>query len=172
MERTLVLNASDEPLCLLPRRRAAVLVMADKADALAESDERLRSESTEVRCPAVIRLRRYVHIPYRHLSRGPNLVGLVARDGHGCAYCRVRAASTVDHVLPRSRGGAHSWENTVGACERCNAKKAARTPREAGMDLAFVPLRPPGRIWLSLATTRWDPAWVPFLADQGYQPGI
>src|SRR5690625_2141324 len=109
--RTLLLNASYEPLCVIPVTRAIVLVMAEKADVVSEGDAVLRSPSVQVPAPAVIRLRRYVKVPYRRtlaLTRR----NVLARDDGICAYCGGRG-TTVDHVIPRSRGGGNVWENVV-----------------------------------------------------------
>ncbi|WP_285618353.1 HNH endonuclease [Kineosporia sp. NBRC 101677] len=92
--------------------------------------------------PKVVRLLRYVAMRWRHRARPPwSRRALLTRDGHTCAYCGARA-STVDHVLPRSRGGADSWLNTVAACGRCNHRKRDRTPAEAGMPLLAKPFEP------------------------------
>src|SRR5690349_4795487 len=108
MSRALVLNATFEPLAVVPLRRAVVLVLADKADVVERSGGQWRSAGAAVDVPAVIRLRRYVRVPYR--ARAPlTRHGLMARDGWRCQYCTARAA-TVDHVVPRSRGGRHRWE--------------------------------------------------------------
>jgi len=169
MERALVLNASHEPLGTVSPRRAAVLVLEDKAVALEAGSTVLHSPSTTLRCPSVIRLRSFVHVPYRRLVAAPTLSGLVARDGRICAYCTTRRAATIDHVVPRSKGGPTTWENTVAACGVCNARKADRTPHEAGMRLAVTPHVPRSRVWLHVATN-WSPTWEPYLASQGYGP--
>ena len=84
-----------------------------------------------------------------------------------CAYCLNRAAATIDHVLPRSRGGAHTWDNTVASCARCNARKSNRTPQEAGMTLRITPRTPPSCIWLALAMAIPNPNWAPYLKSLG-----
>jgi 5-methylcytosine-specific restriction endonuclease McrA len=167
MERALVLNASDEPLGITNSRRAAVLAMSQKADVLVASDMVLHSPSREIASPSVIRLRTYVHVPYRRPGGAPTLVGLRARDGLMCAYCTKRPGATIDHVKPRSRGGAHTWENTVAACSRCNARKANRTPAECGLTLHVTPMLPPSSIWLTLAMAEFNPNWAPYLEGIG-----
>lgn len=159
----LVLNATMEPLCVVPARRAVVLVLSSKADVLHHNGHRFRSESLDVAAPSVVRLRRFVHVPYRRraaLSRR----GVFIRDEHVCQYCG-RAAENVDHVVPRSRGGAHQWENVVAACRRCNGRKRDQTPAEAGMSLRRSPYAPRAEFWLVVAVGRVEPLWHPYLGD-------
>lgn len=148
---TLVLNASYEPLAVVSVRRAVVLVLTEKAVAEHVDGERVfRSASREVPLPLVVRLLRFVRVPYRR--RMPwSRSGVLQRDGHRCAYCGGRA-STVDHVTPVSRGGeARCWLNTVAACPPCNQAKAARTPSEARMRLLAQPYEPKAKTALVLA---------------------
>jgi 5-methylcytosine-specific restriction endonuclease McrA len=159
----LVLNASMEPLCVVSTRRAVVLLLSQKADMLHAGDGQFRAERTALPAPSVVRLRRYVHVPYRRraaLSRR----GVFLRDGGHCQYCG-RAAENVDHVVPRSRGGPHVWENVVAACERCNAHKKDRTPDEAGMALVGRPYAPRAAFWLVVAVGTVDPRWAPYISD-------
>ncbi|MFC7221370.1 HNH endonuclease [Streptomyces polyrhachis] len=141
MRQTLVLNASFEPLSTVSLRRAVVLVMQDKAVIEQEhAGLRIRAANVEMAVPRIIRLCRYVRVPFR--QRAPwSRRGVLVRDRHRCAYCG-RRATTVDHVLPRSRGGADSWLNTVAACAADNHRKADRTPQEAGMQLLTQPFEP------------------------------
>ena len=113
MGHALVLNATYEPLCVVPARRALLLVLMRKAVSVEESEVVLHSATLQVRAPAVVRLTRYVRIPYR----GPVPLtrrAVFARDGGRCVYCGV-AATSIDHVVPRSRGGRHEWSNVVSA---------------------------------------------------------
>jgi 5-methylcytosine-specific restriction endonuclease McrA len=141
MRETLVLNASFEPLSTVSLRRAVVLVMQDKAVVeQAHAGLRIRAAEVEVPVPLVIRLCRYVRVPFR--QRAPwSRRGVLVRDRHRCAYCGQRA-TTVDHVLPRSRGGRDTWLNTVAACAEDNHRKADRTPEQAGMRLLAEPFEP------------------------------
>lgn len=160
---TLVLNASMEPLCVVSARRAVVLVLASKADLLHVGIGQFRAERTALPSPSVVRLRRYVHVPYRRraaLSRR----GVFIRDDGRCQYCG-RTAENVDHVVPRSRGGPHVWENVVAACQRCNAHKRDHTPDEAGMTLARRPYAPRAAFWLVVAVGTVDPVWQPYISD-------
>lgn len=161
MARALLLNASYEPLCVVPTRRAVVLVLTAKAVVLEATDRSLHSERLTLSEPLVIRLTRYVRVPYR--SRAPlSRQGVLARDGGRCQYCG-NAAETLDHVVPRSKGGRHVWENLVAACRRCNHTKADRTLDELGWTLRRAPDAPRGAQRLLLGHSRYEPAWAPFL---------
>ncbi len=159
--RSLVLNATFEPLAVVSARRALILVLSEKAQLLHAGEHVYRSERLAVAHPSVVRLSRYVRIP--HGSRlALNRRTVFARDGYKCQYCGG-AAESIDHVVPRSRGGAHEWENVVAACRRCNARKENRLPAEAGMLLAKAPAAPDTavRLLASLAGIRAD--WQPYL---------
>ncbi|MCU1357611.1 MAG: endonuclease [Acidimicrobiales bacterium] len=159
---TLLLNASYEPLCVITVRRAVVLVLADKADIVAEADGWIRSARTSLAAPSVIRLRGYVRVPYR-ATLPLNRRNLVARDRGRCAYCPGRG-DTVDHVVPRSRGGQHVWTNVVAACQPCNGRKGDRLLAELGWTLPFTPVAPRGWSWLVVGIGTTDPAWAEWLA--------
>lgn len=140
--RTLVLNAGYEPLAVVSFRRALVLVLAGKATVLVASEHPVRCGDVSFPRPSVILLTRYVRVPFRRtaaLSRR----GVLRRDRHRCAYCG-RGAATVDHVLPRSRGGSDTWDNLVACCIRCNNQKGDRTPTEMGWQLRVIPRAPHG----------------------------
>jgi 5-methylcytosine-specific restriction endonuclease McrA len=161
--KALVLNASSEPLCVVEARRAVVLVLAEKADVVSANGHTFRSQRIALAAPSVIRLRRYVHVPYRRratLSRR----GVFLRDGHRCQYCG-KPAENVDHVVPRSRSGPHTWENVVAACRRCNSRKKDRTPAEAGMALHRTPYAPRPAFWLVVAVGGLQPGWDAYLGD-------
>jgi 5-methylcytosine-specific restriction endonuclease McrA len=161
--RALLLNASYEPLCVVPTRRAVVLVLTSKAVVLEASARTLHSERLVVHEPVVIRLTRYVRVPYR--SRAPlSRQGVLARDGHRCQYCGS-AAETLDHVTPRSRGGRHVWENLVAACRRCNHTKADRTLDELGWTLHKPPAAPRGAQRILLGHGRGEPAWARYVGE-------
>ena len=161
--RTLVLNAGYEPLAVVSFKRALVLVMGGKATVVASDAEHpvLGSSGSWDR-PSVILLTRYVRIPVSRrvpVSRR----GVLRRDAHRCAYCG-HAASTVDHVLPRSRGGADSWENLVACCLRCNNAKGDRTPQEMNWTMRVAPRAPHGTAWLVRGVERPQPDWREYLA--------
>ncbi len=154
----LLLNASHEPLAVVTGRRALVLILAGKAVSLEDRDLVMRSAQLTLALPAVVRLNRYVRVPYR-APTSVSRAGVLRRDGRRCAYCRLRG-ETIDHVVPRSRGGAHSWENCVACCGRCNTRKADRMLEELGWALTFAPGPPTrmtaGDMWISDDT---DPVW-------------
>ncbi|WP_329687503.1 HNH endonuclease [Longimicrobium sp.] len=149
----LALNASYEPLVMLPVQRAVRLVMEGRAELVEAHGTRvIRSAGREMPVPAVIRLVRYVYVP-RRMRRGVTNTILFARDGYTCAYCgrhrdglRAREFLTRDHVLPQCRftrrGDANTWDNCVTACSTCNNRKADRTPAEAGLTLRITPTEP------------------------------
>jgi 5-methylcytosine-specific restriction endonuclease McrA len=159
--RALLLNASFEPLCVVSVRRAVVLILKDKAELVARNGAELHSERTVMAVPSVVRLVHFVRVPYRNrvpLSRR----AVFARDGHRCQYCS-HAAENIDHVVPRSRGGEHAWENVVASCRSCNARKEDRTLAEAGLRLRRNPVAPHASLWLVATAGSLDPAWEPFL---------
>lgn len=161
--QALVLNASYEPLCVVSGRRAVVLLLTAKAVPVSDGDQVLHSERTEVTVPSVVRLTRFVRVPYRGtvpLTRK----AVFARDGGRCVYCQA-AATSLDHVIPRSRGGPHSWDNVVSACSRCNHVKADRGIAELGWRLGRPPVAPTGAAWRIVGSKRVDPRWRPYLGD-------
>ncbi|MET9027508.1 HNH endonuclease [Nocardia sp. NPDC004168] len=165
--RVLLLNATYEPLTALSARRAIVLLICDKADAVHHNDEGpvVHSADTSVAIPSVIRLRTYVHVPYR--ARVPmTRAALMHRDRYRCGYCGGKA-ETIDHVIPRSRGGEHSWENCVASCAPCNHRKADKLLSELGWTLRAPLVSPKGPHWRLLSTTaELDPVWLQYL-DEG-----
>ena len=143
MSRVLVLNASFEPLSLISVQRAVVLLLREKAEAIENDVSKcLHSERISFPVPLVIRLVHYVALP-RRLKIPLTRKTLLSRDEYMCQFCgSTTGPLTIDHVLPRSRGGATSWENCVAACLRCNHRKGNKTPEEAGMHLRSRPKRP------------------------------
>jgi 5-methylcytosine-specific restriction endonuclease McrA len=160
----LVLNASYEPLCVVTMRRAVVLVLAEKALVVEHGEGSVRSERLTLAAPSVVRLTRYVRVPYRRTAPLTRRA-VLERDGHSCAYC-ARRAESVDHVVPKSRGGRHEWANVVAACLRCNRTKGDRMLGELGWTLHFAPAPPPPTTALLLVAGRRDPAWSRYLAPQ------
>jgi 5-methylcytosine-specific restriction endonuclease McrA len=164
--RVLLLNTTFEPLTALPLRRAVVLVVCGKAEVVHgdPSGIELHSATDSVVVPSVIRLATYVRVPYR--ARVPlTRAGLMHRDRHRCAYCGGRA-ETIDHVIPRSRGGEHTWQNCVACCVKCNHRKADKLLSELGWRLRVVPRAPRGMHWRLLAgVVETDPQWLPYLGE-------
>ena len=162
--RVLLLNATFEPLAVVTAKRAVVLMLTGKAECVdAAIDAAFHSESLTIPAPLVMRLSRYVRVPYRR-TVPMTRAGVLRRDGRRCGYCG-RRADTIDHVVPRSRGGEHTWENCVAACRPCNSKKADRLVEELGWRLTVVP-RAPSRAAGGLLVLAVEPlpAWEPWLA--------
>jgi 5-methylcytosine-specific restriction endonuclease McrA len=163
----LVLNATYEPLCVVSARRAVVLVLGGKAVPVEDSAEEVHSEHLALRVPVVVRLTRFVRVPYRvHVPLTRRAV--FARDGGRCVYCAAPATS-IDHVIPRSRGGEHVWENVVSCCRRCNHAKADRALMELGWRMRRAPHAPTGPAWRVLGTGRMHPNWRPYLQSPLYE---
>lgn len=159
MGRALVLNVTHEPLAVVTAKRAVVLVLKDRAEVLVSNGFVFHSEHLVIEAPVVVKLRRFVRVPYR--AQAPlTRRAVFARDDWRCQYCGA-AAENLDHVVPRSRGGEHSWENVVAACRRCNSRKENRLVHEAGLRLARRPFAPSDGFRLSLG--RLEPEWAPFL---------
>lgn len=156
-----MLNATYEPLSVVPIRRAVVLVLAERADVLHETGEALHSEHLTVPVPSVVRLRTFVKVPFRR--RAPlNRRGVFARDGHRCQYCGG-AAESIDHVVPRSKGGSHTWENVVAACRPCNVRKGDRLLAATSMQLRRPPVAPRESTWIAVAMGMIPSQWEPYL---------
>ena len=165
MRRVLLLNVTYEPLTTVGLRRAVCLVLCGKAEVVHDdaAGAVLHGATVSLVTPSVIRLSRYVRVPYR--NRVPlTRAALMRRDNYKCAYCG-RRAETIDHVIPRSRGGAHVWENCVASCTRCNHRKADRLITELGWTLRWDPMAPRGSHWRLIGAARdGDPQWAAYLA--------
>ncbi len=161
MSRALVLNATYEPIGVISARRALVLMLDDKVDVLADTGERLGSANRSFLVPSVIRLRYYVKVPYKRtapLSRR----AVFARDHGRCQYCG-RTAESIDHVIPRSKGGGHEWENVVACCRRCNTYKSDRLLENCSLKLRCKPAAPREYVWVKVAVGTVPAAWAPYL---------
>ncbi|MEX0936041.1 MAG: HNH endonuclease [Gemmatimonadota bacterium] len=165
----LALNASFEPLTLVPARRAVRLVLDRKAEILEVDEGRcFRSERDRLPCPTVIRLVRYVHVPRRFRRQVTNTF-LFARDDYCCQYCgrhrrelRGRQFLTRDHVTPVSQGGQNVWQNVVTACSPCNNRKGNQTPEQARMPLRATPGEPNyvHLVWAVRKVTPQQAHWI------------
>ena len=164
MSRALVLNASFEPLSVVSARRATVLLLAGKADLVSASGDVFRSEHLAVDVPSVLKLRQFVKVPFRRRS-ALNRRAVFARDGSMCQYCGS-AAESIDHVVPRARGGTHTWENVVAACRPCNVRKRDRLLHETTMTLRSTPRAPNGFAWISVSVGTVPEDWQPYLASE------
>jgi 5-methylcytosine-specific restriction endonuclease McrA len=152
MPQVLLLNANYEPLAVINRRRALILMLKGRVESASTETVEIHSPSNSMRIPAVVRLRRYINVPRRGVRWSRKAV--LQRDNFTCAYCgiqpgdrqrgrtMVKSSFTVDHILPVSRGGKNTWGNTVCACPLCNQRKGNRMPHEAQMKLAWEPKTP------------------------------
>ena len=164
MQHVLVLNASYEPLNVCSVRRAHVLVYKGKAEVVEQLDRPLHSATDTYPWPHVIRLVTYISVP-RTVQRKISRRALFARDGWRCVYCGTSDGRlTLDHVVPRSRGGDSVWENVVTACAPCNHRKGSRTVEEANMELLYPPRAPAPVLFIQLAAPKIPNGWRPYLA--------
>jgi 5-methylcytosine-specific restriction endonuclease McrA len=161
MGRALVLNATYEPIGVVSARRAVVLALGDKVDVVTDTGAVVVSQRLSVSVPSVVRLRYYVKVPYRRVAP-LNRRALFARDHGRCQYC-AGPADSIDHVVPRSRGGVHAWDNVVAACRRCNTIKGDRLLSETSLRLRSWPSPPDGPVWVQLVVGAVPDDWAPFL---------
>ncbi|MDE3207202.1 MAG: HNH endonuclease [Acidobacteriota bacterium] len=163
MTQSLVLNATYEPLCVVSSRRALMLLLDDKAELLHRTEGVFRSERVALAEPSVVRLRHYVKVPYQ-ARVALNRRAVFARDGHRCQYCGA-AAENIDHVIPRSRGGAHAWDNVVASCRPCNARKRDHMLEDSGMKLRRPPSVPRQRTFILVSSGRIRSEWEAYLGQ-------
>jgi len=162
--RVLVLNASYEPINVCTVRRAAVLVLKSRAEILERSDWSLHSESLTLPRPVVIRLVTYVKIPRDAHRRKITRRAVFARDLWTCQYCGAKRSSlTVDHVIPRSKGGGSGWDNIVTCCAPCNRRKGDRLPKQVGMNPRREPRAPGPTVFIHVATPVIPSVWEQYL---------
>src|SRR5207247_1849676 len=140
--RVLVLNATYEPINVCTVRRAVVLLLKDKAEVIERANWELHSERASISRPMVIRLVSYVRIPHDTHRRKITRRAVFARDGWQCQYCGARTSLTVDHVIPRSKGGGSGWDNIVASCAPCNRRKADKLPHQVNMHPRAAPRTP------------------------------
>jgi 5-methylcytosine-specific restriction endonuclease McrA len=171
MVAVLLLNASYEPLAVIPARRALSLLLRDRVDAVTDEKVTVYSPTSGLKIPAVLRLRRYVRVPRRGVRW--SRTGVMRRDGYRCIFCGIQVGErrgnqllrkedfTLDHLIPRSQGGKNTWGNTACACPGCNQRKGDRTPHEAGMALLWEPKTP--RVDYLVASGSTPLAWKIYL---------
>jgi 5-methylcytosine-specific restriction endonuclease McrA len=160
----LVLNATYEPINVCTVRRAVVLLLKDKAEIIERAEWELHSATQTIARPVVIRLVSYVRIPRDTHRRKITRRAVFARDQWTCQYCGSRSSLTVDHVVPRSKGGPSSWENIVASCAPCNRRKGNALPRQVGMRLRKQPGTPNPSVFIHVASPRVPAAWMQYLA--------
>lgn len=159
----MVLNQSYEPICLCSPKKAIILLILTKAELVAQKDGKfIRSVKISFPYPSVIRLSNYIKVPIKKIELSRK--NILRRDDNRCQYCGKKATDlTIDHIIPKSRGGTDSWENLVSACKACNNKKGNRTPEEAGMKLLKTPRKPHHILFIKQYVDKVDDAWKPFL---------
>ncbi|MDE2732188.1 MAG: HNH endonuclease [Bacteroidota bacterium] len=158
----LVLNQDFSALTVCSVQRAFVLIHLDKADLVESLPQAvLRTPRRHFAWPSIVRLRSYVRVPFRRIMLSRKNV--LRRDGFRCQYCNQRERLTVDHVVPRSRGGKDQWTNLVAACIRCNNRKGDRTPEEARMKLRRKPFRPSHVTFIRDYVGQVEDSWKPYL---------
>jgi 5-methylcytosine-specific restriction endonuclease McrA len=160
----LVLNATYEPINVCTVRRAVVLLLKEKAEMVERAEWELHSATQSIARPVVIRLVTYVRVPRDTRRRKITRRAVFARDDWTCQYCGSRANLTVDHVIPRSKGGLSSWENIVASCAPCNRRKGDALPRQAGMQLLRQPRTPGPTVFIHVASPTIPTAWLQYLA--------
>lgn len=162
MKGVLLLNQDYSPLTICSVERAFILVFLKKAELMTEAEDKsIRTISKAYPMPAVIRLHHYIHLPYRSVVLTRQ--NIFKRDRFSCQYCGSGKNLTLDHIMPRSRGGHSSWSNLVAACRRCNTIKGNRTPEEAGLFLKGKPHKPTYLMFLRDYSGAMRKEWVPFL---------
>jgi 5-methylcytosine-specific restriction endonuclease McrA len=163
--KVLVLNQDYSALGICSVPKAFLLVYLNKAELVAKSQGFvLRTVDDEYPSPTVIRLHRYIHLPYKGVML--NRQNIFKRDGNRCQYCGKYDDLTLDHVLPKSRGGKTNWDNLITACKRCNSQKGDLTPEEAGMKLYQKPFKPSFLVFLRDFSGSVEETWMPFLAKR------
>jgi 5-methylcytosine-specific restriction endonuclease McrA len=161
--RVLVLNATYEPINVCTVRRATVLLLKQKAELVERATWTLRSEHTQLPRPMVIRLVSYVKVPRDTHRRKITRRAVFARDGWACQYCGARSNLTVDHVIPRSKGGTSTWENIVASCAPCNRRKGDLLPAQANMVPRHAPRAPNPHVFIHVASPTIPSAWKQWL---------
>ena len=163
--RVLVLNATYEPVNVCTVRRAVVLLLKEKAEVIERGSWELHSETTTLARPMVIRLVTFVKVPRDTHRRKITRRAVFARDGWQCQYCGARTSLTVDHVIPRSKGGGSGWDNIVASCAPCNRRKADKLPHQVNMHPRAKPRTPGAHIFIQLASPTIPATWRQYLPE-------
>ena len=164
--KTLKLDSSYRPLEIMDATEALVLCLIGKAYAIENYAKEIRSVSEKFKLPAVIVLTRYVKFKFKIMKcRRTNVIW---RDNNQCQYCQRQFESvllTIDHVVPKSKGGQNTWTNLVAACKKCNQKKGDRTPDQAGMKLIKQPIKPRTSVLRTIGKKEISTLWENYLWD-------
>ncbi len=158
----LVLNQSYEPVMVTNAKRAVILMLLGKAEQVVHYDEFLRSPSFRMHLPSVVRLSRYIRVHDKEIVLTRK--NLLKRDNHRCQYCgRSSVPLTLDHILPKQRGGKDTWGNLVAACHPCNVRKGNRVPADAAMPLLRKPFKPSRITYFQKFVRKHQAPWRPYL---------
>lgn len=164
-KRVLVLNLDHAPVAVVSVQKAIVLLLLDKAKMISSYEFlKIRTVSRSFDYPAVISLNQYKNIPFRSVVL--NRPNLFRRDRGECQYCGSQKQLTIDHVIPKSKGGKTSWSNLVTACNRCNILKGDKTPEQVGLILKKTPFKPSLSYFLAEYAERQAIQWLPFLSNR------
>ena len=162
MNTVLVLNQDYTPLTVCSVHRAFMLMFLKKADLITEIKERhLRSISQSFPFPSIIKVRYYISIPYKGVVMSRH--NIFKRDGGKCQYCGTNKDLTIDHIIPRSKGGKSTWTNLVTACKKCNSKKSDFPLSQLGMKLLKAPIKPSYLTFLRMYNGAYRDDWAPYL---------
>ena len=159
----LVLNQNYEAMSICNVQRAVILLFLGKAELVAsKNSKKIRSVSREVPFPTIVRLMIYIRVPYKKIVLSRK--NILRRDGYKCQYCsRGDVTLTIDHIVPKSKGGDDTWENLVAACVNCNNKKGDHTPEESKMTLHKKPTKPSHITFMKHFVGKIDDEWKPYL---------
>ncbi|HEX9971350.1 MAG TPA: HNH endonuclease [bacterium] len=158
----LVLNQSFEPMTITSAKKAIILIYLGKAEIVEKNNSFVRSISTRLPLPSIVRLTRYINVPRKRIILSRK--NIIKRDNHQCQYCGSRNGPvTIDHIIPRDRGGQDTWENLVSACVTCNNRKGNRTPEEARLKLIRRPQKPNYIFFMRYVVSNIDHRWEPYL---------
>ncbi|MCH7403411.1 HNH endonuclease [Belliella kenyensis] len=166
-KRVLVLNMDHSPIAVITVQKAFVLIFLEKATCLSHYEGlEVRTVNEVFSYPAVLRLNEYKNIPFRGVLLNRN--NLFRRDKGTCQYCGSKKNLTIDHVIPRSKGGKTNWTNLTTACNRCNVLKGDKTPEQSGLILQSKPFKPSLAFFLAEYAERQAEEWLPFLSVRAY----
>ena len=161
-KRVLVLNQDFNPISICTIQRAFLLVYFEKAELISNRNgTMLRTVNTAYPMPSVIKLRAFVHVPYRNVVLTRQ--NIFKRDGFVCQYCGTSTDLTLDHVVPKAKGGKSTWMNLITACKDCNARKGDYAPEEVGFTLKYTPYKPSYILFLREFSGYAYDEWIPFL---------
>lgn len=161
-KKVLLLNASYEPVGIISGKKAILMLLTDKVDYINKSKFYINSEKLNIALPIIVRLKSYIYLKRRRISLTRK--NIFKRDDHKCQYCGVNASSlTIDHVVPKNKGGKDTWENLVSACVKCNLLKADYNLKDINMNLINKPKRPHFLIYMQGYVNNEYSSWKPYL---------